>query len=35
MKALEQHSIRRNDFHGEWNYTLLPAPQPTHPTSPK
>ena len=33
MKVLEQHSIRRNDFHGEWNYTLLPAPR-THPTSP-
>ena len=35
MKALEQRSIRRHDFHGEWNYTLVPAPQPTHPTSPK
>jgi len=35
MKALEQRSIRRHDFHGEWNYALLPAPQPTHPTSPK
>src|SRR5712691_3156198 len=35
MKALEQNSIRRHDFHGEWNYCLLPAPRPTHPTSPK
>jgi hypothetical protein len=35
MKLLEQRSIRRHGFHGEWNYTLLPAPQPTHPTTPK
>src|SRR6266571_2590773 len=35
MKALEQRSIRRHAFHGEWNYTLLPARQPTHPTSQK
>ena len=35
MKALEQRSIRRHDFHGEWNYCLLPAPQPTRPTSRK
>ena len=35
MKALELRSIRRHTFHGEWNYTLLPAPQPTHPTSQK
>ena len=34
MKALEQRSIRRHDFHGEWNYALLPASQPTHPTHP-
>ena len=25
MKALEQRSIRRHAFHGEWNYVLLPA----------
>ncbi len=35
IKALEQRSIRRHAFHGEWNYTLLPARQPTHPTSQK
>ena len=34
MKALEQRSIRRHDFHGEWNYALLPASQPTDPTHP-
>ncbi len=33
MKALEQNSIRRHDFHGEWNYTLFPAPLPTLPAS--
>jgi hypothetical protein len=31
MQALVQHSIRRYDFHGDWNYRMLPAPQPTHP----
>ncbi len=35
MKALGQRSIRRHDFHGEWNYALLAAPRPTRPTSPK
>ena len=35
MKALEQRSIRRHAFHGEWNYALVPAPRPTHPTSRK
>jgi hypothetical protein len=35
MKTLEERSIRRNEFHGEWNYTLLPAPRTTHPTQPK
>jgi hypothetical protein len=34
MKELEQHSIRRDAFHGEWNYALLPAPRTTRPTSP-
>jgi transposase len=24
MKDLEQHALRRHDFHGEWNYTLTP-----------
>ena len=35
MKELEQRSIRRYDFHGEWNYRLLPARRPTRPESPK
>ena len=33
MKELEQRSIRRDAFHGEWNYALLPAPRTTHPAS--
>ena len=35
MDALEQRSIRRDAFHGEWNYTLCPTPITTRPTSPK
>jgi hypothetical protein len=35
MKILEQRSIRRHDFHGEWNYALVPAPPSAHPTSRK
>ena len=35
MKVLEQRSIRRHDFHGEWNYALLRAPRPTRPESPE
>jgi hypothetical protein len=35
MKDLEDRSVRRHDFHGEWNYTLLPTPNPTHPATPK
>ena len=35
MDTLEQRSIRRDAFHGEWNYTLCPTPNTTHPTSPK
>src|ERR1019366_5767597 len=27
MKTLEQHQIRRDQFHGEWNYTLFPHPE--------
>jgi hypothetical protein len=34
MKEPGQHSIRRDAFHGEWNYALLPAPRTTRPTSP-
>ena len=25
MKDLDSHSLQRHDFHGEWNYTLVPA----------
>jgi hypothetical protein len=25
MKDLDRHSLQRHDFHGEWNYTLVPA----------
>ena len=28
MEGLEQRALRRHDFHGEWNYTLVP--QHTH-----
>ena len=35
MHDLEDRALARHDFHGEWNYTLLPvwrpAPQPTPP----
>ena len=24
MEGLQQHALRRHDFHGEWNYTLVP-----------
>ena len=24
MGGLEQRALRRHDFHGEWNYTLVP-----------
>jgi len=27
IKTLEQQQIRRDQFHGEWNYTLLPDPE--------
>lgn len=30
MKTLEQRALRRHDFHGEWNYTLIPADGDTH-----
>jgi hypothetical protein len=35
MKALEARSIRRDDFHGEWNYALVPIPKTTRQTSRK
>ena len=25
IKDLERHALQRHDFHGEWNYTLIPA----------
>ena len=28
MKDLEDRALNRHQFHGEWNYTLLPAPRP-------
>ena len=28
MKDLEQRALRRHQFHGEWNYDLIPAPGP-------
>jgi hypothetical protein len=34
MQELERHSIRRDAFHGEWNYTLLPTASATRPVSP-
>jgi hypothetical protein len=33
MKALEQRQIRRDEFHGEGNYTLLPHPEDDTPDS--
>jgi len=35
MAALEQHTLTRHRFHGEWNYTLHPAPvTPPRPPAP-
>lgn len=31
MRALEKRSIRRDEFHPDWNYALVPAAPPTHP----
>ena len=28
MQHLEDRVIARHDFHGDWNYTILPAPRP-------
>jgi hypothetical protein len=28
MKDLEQRELRRHQFHGEWNYDLIPARGP-------
>jgi Rhodopirellula transposase DDE domain len=32
MKALEKRCIRRDEFHPDWNYTLVPGQPSTHPT---
>jgi hypothetical protein len=26
-KAMEEINLRRDTFHGEWNYTILPSPR--------
>jgi hypothetical protein len=31
MRALEARSLKREDFHGDWNYALLPDPPTTRP----
>jgi hypothetical protein len=28
MKGIEERCLTRHQFHGEWNYTLLPVPRP-------
>jgi hypothetical protein len=28
MKDLEDRALNRHEFHGEWNYALLPVPRP-------
>jgi hypothetical protein len=35
MRALEQRSIRRDAYHGEWNYTLVPTSPTPRPKRPK
>jgi len=30
MKALGNGALRRHEFHGAWNYTLVPADDDTH-----
>jgi hypothetical protein len=34
MHDLEDRALTRHHFHGEWNYTLLPAPRPARPPAP-
>ena len=34
MAALEDRALTRHRFHGDWNYTLLPAPRPAPPPEP-
>jgi hypothetical protein len=31
FKAIEEHHLRRHDYHGEWNYSIVPAPDPEEP----
>jgi Rhodopirellula transposase DDE domain len=35
MKDLEDRALTRHAFHGEWNYTLLPARRPAPPPAPR
>lgn len=37
MKAFEASHLRRHQFHGDWNYTIIEAPadDPTRPNNPK
>jgi hypothetical protein len=34
MTGLEATTLTRHQFHGEWNYTLLPVPRPAPPPAP-
>ena len=35
MRYLEERLLDRDTFHGEWNYTILPAPRPAPPPGPR
>ena len=37
MKAFEASHLRRHQFHGDWNYTIIgaPADDPTRPNNTK
>jgi hypothetical protein len=37
MKAFEARHLRRHQFHGDWNYSIIAAPadNPTHPEKPE
>jgi DDE family transposase len=34
MRDIEERHLRRHEFHGEWNYALLPVPRPAPPPAP-
>jgi hypothetical protein len=34
MRDIEDHSLARHAFHGDWNYTLLAIPRPAPPPAP-